>query len=416
MAQLSNDCFVCQQEVIRLVDALGLITERISSVTDSVIIPIEASDGRILAVDVLAPVDLPPFDNSAVDGYAVRYADLNASGESYMRIAARVTAGAQLNVDLPPGSAVRIFTGAPTPAQFDTVFMQEDATEDGENVRLPKGLRCGANRRLAGEDLKRGSIALRAGRRLSPSDIALLAALGRTTVVVRHQLRVALFSTGNEVIPPGRPLEVSKIYDANRFMLRALLERANCMVTDLGILPDSEAAVRRAIVAAADTHDLLVSSGGVSAGDEDHVRAAVASVGSLVFWRVSIKPGRPVAMGVAGGTPFIGLPGNPVAVFVTFALLARPLIARLAGEEYQPPYPVTVVSGFSYEKKAGRREYVRVRLFSRDGAVEAQKHPSDGAGVITSLTQTDGLLELPEHATRIEPGDPVGFLSYAELL
>jgi molybdopterin molybdotransferase len=402
--------------MMRLADALNLITERVSSVTESVTVPIEESDGRILAESVLATVDLPPFDNSAVDGYAVRYVDLNATGESCMRVAARVTAGTRLDVELPPGSAVRIFTGAPTPAGFDTVFMQEDATEDGEHVKLPQGLRCGANRRLAAEDVKRGSIVLEAGRRLSPPDIALLAALGRTTVVVRHQLRVALFSTGNEVISPGQLLEGSKIYDANRFMLRALLGRTNCAVTDLGILPDSEAAVTRAIAAAADTHDLLISSGGVSTGDEDHVRTAVENVGSLVLWRVSIKPGRPVAMGVAGGTPFIGLPGNPVAAFVTFALLARPLIAQLAGEEYQPPCPITVISGFCYEKKVGRKEYVRVRLVRHDGAVEAQKHPSDGAGVIRSLTQTDGLLELPEHTTRIEPGDSVGFLSYAELL
>jgi molybdopterin molybdotransferase len=354
MAQLSNDCFACGGDLMRVDEAVKLIVERVMPVAEATIVPTEEADGRILAENAIASVNLPPFDNSAVDGYAVRYADLSAAGESCLPIAGHVTAGGILDGEIAREHAVRIFTGAPMPIGFDTVFMQEDVGIEGERVRLPHGLRPGANRRLAGEDLASGATALSTGHRLTPLDVALLAALGYSRISVRRRLRVALFSTGNEIIPPGEPLGESKLYDANRFMLRALLIRAGCMVTDLGILPDIETAVAEALASAAPTHDFLITSGGVSTGDEDHVKAAVESIGSLAFWRVGIKPGRPVAMGVVGGTPFIGLPGNPVAVFVTFTFLARPLIARLAGEDYDPPRPLTVTSGFTYKKKKGR--------------------------------------------------------------
>jgi molybdopterin molybdotransferase len=416
MAQLSNDCFAFGGDLMRVDEAVALISERIVPVAEMASVLIEEADGRILAEDVIASINLPPFDNSAVDGYAVRQADLSAIGESRLPIVGRIAAGAPLDSIASQGHAIRIFTGAPMPSGFDTVFMQEDVRIEEGCVTLPHGLRSGANRRLAGEDLASGAMAFAAGRRLRAPDIALLAALGRATIVVRRRLRVAVFSTGDEVISPGEPLGESKVYDANRFMLRALLTRAGCTVTDLGILPDVETAVAHGLTSAAVAHDLLVTSGGVSAGDEDHVKAAVESVGSLVFWRVGIKPGRPVAMGVVDGTPFIGLPGNPVAVFVTFAFLARPLIARLAGEDYHLPPPITVTSGFSYKKKEGRREYVRVLLTRMDGIIEARKYPRDGAGVITSLTQTDGFVELPEHVTRVAPGDPVDFLAYTTLL
>jgi molybdopterin molybdotransferase len=220
-------------------------------------------------------------------------------------------------------------------------------------------------------------------------------------VPVRRPLRVALFSTGDEIVSPGEALRPAALYDANRFMLHALLRRLGCAVSDLGILPDRREAVSQALAEAAPEHDLILTSGGVSTGEEDHVKAAVESAGALTFWRLGIKPGRPVALGVVGGTPFIGLPGNPVAVFVTFTQVARALIARLSGEHFVPPQPLRVRSGFAYKKKEGRREYVRVRLVpGDDGVLEAHKHPREGAGVITSLTETVGLVELP----RTSPG------------
>ncbi|MFL5118320.1 MAG: gephyrin-like molybdotransferase Glp [Microvirga sp.] len=413
MAQLSNDCFAFGGELMSVDEATTLIGERIAVAAGVEDVPLIEADGRVLAEDIAAPLDLPPFDNSAVDGYAVRFADLAEGQETVLAVVGRIAAGAALGGPVPARGAVRIFTGAPLPAGLDTVFMQEDVGAAGDAVVLPAGLRPGANRRLAGEDIARGGTALLAGHRLSPRDIGLIAALGLTTVPVRTPLRVAVFSTGDEVISPGEPLGPAKLYDANRFMLQAMLRRLGCRATDLGILRDEPRALARALAGAAADHDLIVTSGGVSTGEEDHVKAAVESAGALTFWRIAIKPGRPVAMGVVAGTPFIGLPGNPVAAFVTFAHVARAVIARLSGERLARPRAYPVLAGFAYRKKEGRREYVRVRIEEGDdGALVARKHPREGAGVITSLTETDGLIELPEPVTRVEPGEVLRFLPY----
>jgi molybdopterin molybdotransferase len=311
---------------------------------------------------------------------------------------------------------VRIFTGAPMPPGLDTVMMQEDAIVDGGQVVLRPGLKAGANRRRAGEDVARGTVALSAGRRLRPQDVGLCAALGLDTVAVRTPLRVALFSTGDEVAEPGRPLPPNAVYDSNRFTLRAMLVRLGCAVSDMGILPDDTARLAAALAAAAEGHDLLLTSGGVSAGEEDHVKAAVEREGSLHFWRLAIKPGRPVAMGQVRGTPFVGLPGNPVAVVVTFVRLFRPLALRLAGAapERVLLYPVT--AGFGYRKKAGRREYVRVRLVPGPDGITAEKHGRDGAGVLSSLVGSDGFLELGEAVERVAVGDPAWVLPFDAVL
>jgi molybdopterin molybdotransferase len=412
MAQLSNDCFAFGGPLLSVDDARALIMERLRPVTAVETIVLAEAHGRVLAEPIIAPIDLPPFDNSAVDGYAVRHADLSA-GPTVLPVVGRVAAGSSAaGVDDAP-HAVRIFTGAPMPDGLDTVFMQEDVeTRPGGVVVLPAGLKRGANRRLKGEDLARGAVALEAGRRITSRELALLAALGQAELPVRAALRVALFSTGDEIVSPGGPLHEAGLYDANRFMLASLLRRAGCLVTDLGIVRDRRESLAEALAGASSGHDLLITSGGVSTGEEDHVKAAVESAGSLAFWRLGIKPGRPVALGVVRGTPFIGLPGNPVAVFVTFVQIARALIARLSGETYAPPLPFPVEAGFGYRKKEGRREYVRVRLERREGRVIAHKHPREGAGVITSMTATDGLVELPESVTRVEQGESVGFLPY----
>ncbi|HEX8665597.1 MAG TPA: gephyrin-like molybdotransferase Glp [Beijerinckiaceae bacterium] len=412
MAQLSNDCFAFGGELMSVDAARALVAERLAPVAAPEEVPLVEADGRVLAEDIVSAVDLPPFDNSAVDGYAVRFLDLAQGAETVLPVAGRVAAGGTLGGGARPGQAVRIFTGAPMPAGLDTVFMQEDVRLDGGAVVLPPGLKAGANRRPAGEDLKRGALALAAGRRLSPRDIALLAALGLDRVPVRRPLRVAVFSTGDEVVSPGAPLGPAQLYDANRFMLRAWLSRLGCRATDLGILRDEPRALAQALARAAADHDLILTSGGVSTGEEDHVKAAVEAAGALTFWRIAIKPGRPVAMGVVAGTPLLGLPGNPVAVFVTFAHLARAVIARLLGEDFSPPRAYPVRAGFAYRKKEGRREYVRVRIEEGNGALVTQKHPREGAGVITSLTETDGLVELPEGVVRVEPGETLRFLPY----
>jgi len=347
----------------------------------------------------------------------VRQADVGTRGETALKIVDRLTAGRAAGHAIGEGEAIRIFTGAPMPAGADTVFMQEDVRLDGDAVVLPAGLKAGANRRLAGEDVRKGSTVLPAGRRLAAQDVALAAAVGMTTLEVRRRVRVALFSTGDEIVEPGQPRGAAALYDANRYLLTGMLERLGAAVSDLGILRDDPAVLRDAIAKAARSHDLVLTSGGVSTGEADHVRDAVEAVGRLVFWRVAIKPGRPVAMGVVGGAAFMGLPGNPVASFVTFARVVRPLLLRLAGAAPEPLTALPVRLSFAYKKKTGRREYVRVALRKgADGAIEAVKHPQEGAGVITSLTETDGLAELDENVTTVAPGATVGFLSYATLM
>ena len=428
MAQLTDDCFAFSGPLLPLSEMERLIGERVAPVSETERVPLRGARGRVAAADVKAPLNLPPFDNSAVDGYAVRHADLSADGDSKLAIAGRLTAGARADIALKPGQAIRIFTGAAMPAGADTVFMQEDVTVDGDHVIVPKGLKLGANRRLAGEDVPAGQVALPAGTVLEPQHIALAAALGITDIEVRRRLQVAIFSTGDEVVEPGSPRGGAAIYDANRYLLSELLERLGAVVTDLGILADDPAELARALGKAAAWHDLVITSGGVSTGEADHVRSAVERIGSLVFWRVAIKPGRPVAMGVIRAAPrkdhaahsgaaFVGLPGNPVAVFVTFVRVVKPLLRRLSGARPQSLVPLPVRAAFAYRKKKDRREYVRVALRrAADGELEAVKHPQDGAGILTSLTETDGLLEFPEDVTSIEPGARVGFLSYAALI
>lgn len=428
MAQLTDDCFAFSGPLLPLVDMERLIAERIAPVGDTERVPLRGARGRVTAADIVAPVDLPPFDNSAVDGYAVRHADLASDSDTKLAVSGRLQAGARAIVTLTAGQAIRIFTGAAMPAGADTVFMQEDVAVEGDNVIVPKGLALGANRRIAGEDVPAGRLVLPAGSVLEAQHIALLAALGLTEIVVRRRLKVAIFSTGDEVVEPGSERGGAAIFDANRYLLSALLERLGAVVTDLGILADEPAELARALAKAAAWHDLVITSGGVSTGEADHVRGAVERIGSLTFWRVAIKPGRPVAMGVIRAAPrkayeansgcaFVGLPGNPVAVFVTFVRVVKPLLLQLGGARPQSLLPLPVRAAFAYKKKKDRREYVRVALrLGADGEVEAVKHPQDGAGILTSLTETDGLLEFAEHVTAISPGDRVGFLSYAALM
>jgi molybdopterin molybdotransferase len=328
-----------------------------------------------------------------------------------------VQAGAAANT-APPGHAVRIFTGAPMPEGADTVFMQEDVkVDDTGRVVLPAGLKPGANVRLAGEDIAEGAVALKAGQRLRPQDVALAAAFGLTQLPVVRRLRVAVFSTGDELASPGEARAAPQLFDSNRFMLLAMLKRLGCDVSDLGILRDDRTSLAGGLKQVASRHDLILTTGGVSTGEEDHVKAAVESIGKLVLWRMAIKPGRPVAMGIIDGTPLIGLPGNPVASFVTFVHVVRPTVLALLGARPAPLIPMPVRAAFAYKKKAGRREYVRVFLRRReDGGLEAQKFPREGAGLLSSLIETDGLVELVEGVTKVEPGAMVGFLGYAGLL
>lgn len=417
MAQLSDDSFAFGDHLIGPFEAVRLIASRIRPVEGSEAVALGAAQGRILAEDVFAPVSVPSFDNSAVDGYAVRHADLAGNATTQLAVSARIPAGMVDPPALKAGTAVRIFTGAPMPTGGDTVFMQEDVREDNGIVSLPSGLKMGANRRFSGEDFAQGQKVLAAGTRLDARRLAALAALGLAEVRVRRRVRVALFSTGDELVPPGGVLRSGAQYDSNRTLLSALLAERGALVSDLGILPDRRAIIGAALDDAARQHDVILTSGGVSTGEEDHVKAAVEERGALNFWRLAIKPGRPVAMGTIHGAAFVGLPGNPVASFVTFVRLAGPMIDHLAGAEPRFPAGFAVRADFSHAKKAGRTEYLRGSLRGeRDHLPVVGKYDRDGAALISSLIGSDGLIELDPDITRVEPGAIVRFLPFETLM
>ncbi|HEY9548876.1 MAG TPA: molybdopterin molybdotransferase MoeA, partial [Kiloniellaceae bacterium] len=303
----------------------------------------------------------------------------------------------------------------------DTVMMQEDCAEDGDPVApwvvIKPGIRKGANARQAGEDVTAGAVVLRRGQKLRPQDVGQAAAVGRQEVVVSTRLKVGLFSTGDELCEPGMPLDPGAIYDSNRYTIHALLTGLGCQVEDLGILPDRLDVMRQALDEAQERYDLLVTSGGVSVGEEDHVKAAVEALGKLHLWRLAVKPGRPIALGQVGRVPFVGLPGNPVAVVVTFLTIVRPLILRLMGGRDAPPLTFRVRAGFDHKKKKDRREWLRARLVEdASGGLTAEKFPREGAGILSSLVAADGLIELPEDLTRLEAGAMVDFLPFSEVV
>ncbi|MDJ0390453.1 molybdopterin molybdotransferase MoeA [Roseomonas sp. E05] len=415
MAQLSDDCFAFGGALLSVEAAAALIAERVPPLAGWELVPLAAARGRVLAEDLRAPHPLPPFFNSAVDGYAFRHADLPAEGEIRLRLAGRLAAGQAAGAPLVAGTACRILTGAPMPPGADTVMMQEDVRLEGGVLHLPSGLKRGANCRPAGEDVPQGALALAAGTRLNPAHVGLAAALGQPALAVHRRPRIGVFSTGDELATPGGRLGPAQTFDSNRFSLLALLAGLPVEPVDLGILPDRAEATAAALHQAAATHDMLLTSGGVSAGEEDHVRGAIEGQGRLVFWRLALKPGRPAAMGIVRGTPVLGLPGNPVAAIVTFLHLARPLALRLCGAMPEPLPRFVAEAAFSHRKKPGRREYVRVTLAPGPGLPVARKDPREGAGLLSSLTGSNAFAELPEACTVVVPGERVTVLPFAAI-
>ncbi|MEM7124630.1 MAG: gephyrin-like molybdotransferase Glp [Pseudomonadota bacterium] len=417
MAQLTDDCFAHGRELMTMAEALALIEELATPLSEPEDVALADATGRILADNVTSTMDVPPHDNSAVDGYAVFHDDLNPDGETILPIGGRAAAGHPLDRPAQRGEAIRIFTGAPMPDGPDTVMMQEDTREDGDRVVLMPGIKPGANRRHAGEDVTAGSRILAKGERLRPQDVGLAASVGVAHLCCYRPLDVAVFSTGDEVTEPGMPLAKGAIYDANRYAVAGLLRGLGCRVTDLGILADRGPETESALAEAAASHDVLLTSGGVSVGEEDHIRATIENLGTLYAWHMAIKPGRPLMLGQLNQTPFVGLPGNPAAAIVTFLRFGRPLILRLAGATAVDPLLFEVRAAFGRKKKANRREFVRVRLTrADDGQLEAHAFPREGAGIMSSLVETDGLAELPEDMTRLEPGTMIDVLPFSEVI
>jgi molybdopterin molybdotransferase len=423
MATLT-DCFAFAEAPSSVDSVLAHVTGRLSPVTSHETVTLQLAVNRIAASDVVARRAVPPHDNSAVDGFLVRHADLNIDQPTDLPVAGRIAAGHPLKGEMPSRSAVRILTGAPICRGVgddpDTVLMQEECEDLGERVILPANTKRGANYRQAGEDVPIGATVVSAGSRLRPAEIGVLASLGISNLTVRRPLRVALFSTGDELKEPGGAAPAGAIYDANRYSLAAMITALGMEAVDFGIIQDNPDAIRHALEKATDQADVIVSSGGMAMGEEDHVKPALRSLGGrLDFWRLALKPGRPMAIGEIGGKSFLGLPGNPVAVSVAFLIVARPILLTLAGASGRSVSPVwiPVQVAFSHHKKPGRAEYLRVRIeIDSDGRSRAHRFERDGSGILTSLVWADGLLRLDEADERIVPGQFAAYCPLTALL
>jgi len=392
-------------------EALDFLLSAARPVAEVENIPTLEANGRVLARAVVSGMNVPGHDNTQMDGYAVRAADC-ASGEATLTVSQRIPAG-HVGSPLLPGCAARIFTGALIPEGADAVVMQEQCEANDRLVTVRHTPKVGEWIRRTGEDISVGSVILTAGTRLRSQELGLAASIGMAELAVRRKLRVAVFFTGDELAMPGEPLAPGAIYNSNRFTLRALLENLGCEVRDFGIVPDSLEATRTVLRQAADGNDLIITSGGVSVGEEDHIKPAVEAEGKLNMWQIAVKPGKPLAFGEVGQAFFLGLPGNPVSSFVTFLLFVRPFLLRLQGAEAPArPRGMLVRADFAWPKADRRNEFLRVKLNARDGL---DLFPNQGSGVLTSTVWGDGLVDNPP-GNPIAPGDLVRFIPFSELM
>lgn len=411
--RLRNDCFAMPQGVswIPVDEALARLRDALEPVTGVETLPTASAAGTVLASDCIARRSNPPAANSAVDGYGFSHAATGGGVQRLPLVAGRAAAGQPFTGVVPPGLAIRILTGAILPEGVDTVVLEEDTATDGDTVAFDGPVKLRANTRRAGEDVEQGALALPAGRRLGPPDLALLTALGIGEVDVYRQLRVGVLSTGDEIIPdPGSAADAHQIYDANRPMLLSLIQQWGFAPVDLGHVRDKPDQIAARLDRGAREADVILTSGGASAGDEDHVSQLLRERGKLSSWRIAIKPGRPLALALWDGVPVFGMPGNPVAAFVCALVFARPALSLLSGAGWSKPEGYMVPAAFSKNKKQGRREFLRARL-DADGHAEVFK--SEGSGRISGLSWATGLVELPDEAMDVEPGMPVRFLPYS---
>jgi molybdopterin molybdotransferase len=412
---MNDACSPDHVSLMRFEDALALLLGDVRSCVEVETVELAAAFGRVLASNLYSDIDVPPADNSAMDGYAVASRDFREAGKQTLLVSQRIAAG-QAGAPLAPGTAARIFTGAPLPTGADAVVMQEHCVASGGSVTLEGPVRAGANVRLAGEDIAAGDEILVAGQRLRPQDVGLAASVGIARVPAYRRVRVATFFTGDELVEPGQKTGTGQIYNSNRYVLNGLLEGLGCEVLDQGLVPDTLDATRQAINAAAQAADLVITSGGVSVGEEDYVRLALEELGELRLWRIAVKPGKPLAYARVQGVPFLGLPGNPVSVFVTFCLFVRPYVRKLQGIADVQPRGIPVAAAFEWRQSGKRREYLRARLVQGgEGEPRIEIFPNQGSGVLSSTCWADGLALIPV-GTTVAAGDKVQFYPFNELL
>lgn len=400
--------------MISVEQAVSALLEQASPINDTETMSIVSALGRVLAQDILSDHDVPPADNSAMDGYAVNINDLSATQESKTQLpVSQIIAAGHPPQKLEVGTAARIFTGAEIPEGANAVVMQEDCEALEDAVSIPGDISVNNNIRPKGQDIKKGSTILKQGRLLQPQDLGLLASIGIKDISVYRSLRVAILSSGDELVEPGQPLEPGKIYNSNRYLLHGFLQKMNIEVIDIGTTEDTEAATIDALKKASQA-DCIISTGGVSVGDEDHIKRAVTQLGHIDFWRIAIKPGKPVAFGKIGETPFLGLPGNPASVFVTFLLFARPLLSALQHQQANNLATAAYSLPANFTKKANpkRQEYLRARI-NDQGQIDI--YPNQSSGVLSSTSWAQGLVIVPAQKS-ITLGDTVQFVDFRQLL
>ena len=421
--RLIDDCFLHDKDRLRHDEAIAILKKRLSTVVGTSVKAIDDVTGRILAEDIRSPENVPMHNNAAVDGYAFQSKDFDAV-DGYFSISSRIVAGENKPSPLLEKSAARVFTGAVMPANADTVVMQEDCKvseiEGKTYVKIPAGLSPGANWRKAGEDLAIAEMVLPTGKQLRPQDIAAIASTGKAQVQVYNRLRVGLISTGDELRRPGIEISHGQVFDSNHFLLNSLLHACNAKITDYGITNDNEKAIRSVLREAADENEVIITTGGASRGEEDHIISALDAIGKRHMWQMAIKPGRPMAFGQILGQEhdclFFGLPGNPVAVMVCFLMYVRPALGQLSGGDWIEPARYPLPASFEIgQKKPGRREFLRGILSKNsNGNIEISKFQRDGSGLISSLRQSDGLIEITEDVTELNKGDMVDFIPFSE--
>jgi molybdopterin molybdotransferase len=395
-------------------EALTRLTENIQSRAAVVEMPLLQALGAILASDITSNINVPGCAMSSMDGYVIHCSDLAAEGKGKTRlqVSQRIAAGDAAG-QLSPRSAARIFTGAPVPEGADAVIMQEQVEVNGDTIEFETRPDAGTNIRPLGNDIRSGDSILNQGCRLRAQDIGLAASVGLQSLPVYEKVKVGIFFTGDELVEPGQPLASGKIYDSNRYTLHGLLESMGCDIVDLGLVGDTLEATKQAMLKASGQADLVVTSGGVSVGEEDHVRIALEQLGDLRLWRLAIKPGKPLAYGQINDTAFIGLPGNPVSVFATFFLFVCPVIQIMQGRQWRKPVALPVLADFDWLKPDSRREFLRARLKCRDGVTSVEIYPKQDSGVLTSTVWADGFVEIAENQT-VRAGETVNYLPFAQ--
>ena len=415
MTQLTKDLKAFGNKLVKLNTAIKIIKKNFNLQQYTELVNLKDTLNRISGENIISSINVPAHSNSAVDGYAINFKEYS-NGNRKFKIIGKSSAGHPFNKKLQKLNSIKVLTGAMLPPNLDTIIMEEDCEIIDNILILPENVKKGINYRYLGEDIKKNSIVYKKGHKIKPQDIGVLASLGIKKIRAYKALKIAIFSSGDELVNVGTPINKGQIYDSNREMIIAFLIKLGFLVTDLGILKDKSDIIENKLKKASINNDLIITSGGMSLGDEDHIKNIIDNNGSIYAWRLAIKPGRPVGFGMFNKCPIIGLPGNPAAAFITFLVVAIPILKQMSGQIVNKYNLIPITGDFYYTKKKGRKEFIRVKLINKKNKLTLQKFPKAGAGILTSTTWSSGIGILDEKVEEIKPGDKINYLSFNEIL